>query len=285
MRTSRLVLLLAIVAIMGCNAPLRHGKSPLMPAQMSPDSVGLEMIFVRFPFGDPTVNEKLWNEIDEQQFAPELRERLTRNGFRVGLVSGQIPTELSKLLQLTDKPAPTGEREKTKIEDLETEPRVFGRHVQLRPGQPSVILASGVYEQLPVLMWESGRVCGQTYNQAQGIFTVKSFPQSDGRVRLEMAPELRYGQQRTRFVGGNQGISRLEAGQPKREFDDMTLTADLAPGTMLVISSLANRPGSLGHHFFTENDGKLEQKLLIVRLSQTQHDGLFSPPEPLPLEQ
>ena len=56
---------------------------------------------------------------------------------------------------------------------------------------------------------------------------------------------------------------RLEASRPKRTFDDMTLSADLAPGAMLVLSSLPNRPGSLGHHFFTENDdGKLEQKLL-----------------------
>ncbi len=56
---------------------------------------------------------------------------------------------------------------------------------------------------------------------------------------------------------------------------------------MLVLSSLSNRPGSLGHHFFTEkqNEGRLEQKLLIIRLAQTQHDGLFNPPEPLKLEE
>ena len=83
---------------------------------------------------------------------------------------------------------------------------------------------------------------------------------------------------------GNQGMLRLEASRPKRVYDDMTITADLSPGAMLVLSSLANRPGSLGHHFFTQNDGRLEQKLLVVRLSQTQQDGLFSPPEPLKLE-
>jgi hypothetical protein len=41
----------------------------------------------------------------------------------------------------------------------------------------------------------------------------------------------------------------------------------------------------LGDYFFTENDnGKSEQKLLIVRLSQTQHNGLFDPPETLKLD-
>ncbi len=85
-------MLLAVLAMAGCTTTALHkGKSPLVPAQMSPDSVVLEMFFVRFPFGDPAVNEKLWEEIDEQQFTPELRERLARNGFRAGLVSGQMP--------------------------------------------------------------------------------------------------------------------------------------------------------------------------------------------------
>ena len=280
----QIVLLLAVLAIAGCNTPLRKGKSPLMPAQMSSDSVVLDMFFVRFPFGDPAVNDKLWEEIDEQQFSPELRERLARNGFRVGLVSGPMPVELSKLLQLNDKPAPTQEIEDAKIDNLEAQPRVVRRHLQLRAGQRSEIIASGVYAQLPVLIWESGQVCGQTYNQARGIFAVTSFPQPDGRVRLELAPELHHGQARQRWVG-SQGILRLEAGQPRQTFDDMTITADIAPGAMLMLSSLPNRPGSLGHHFFTESDGRLEQKLLIVRLSQTQHDGLFNPPEPLKLEE
>lgn len=277
----RKTVLLALLATAGCTTPLPKGTSPLAPAQMSRDSVVLEMFFARFPFGDPTIDEKLWEEIDEQQFAPELRQRLARNGFRVGLVSGQMPVDLSKLLELSGKPTSNGDIEGTKVDELDVEPRVVRRHLQLRTGQRSEILASGVYAQLPVLMCDSGQLCGQTYNQAQGVFAVKSFPQIDGRVRLELVPELHYDQPKQRWVG-NQGMLRLEASRPKRAFDDMTLTADLTPGAMLVLSSLSNRPGSLGHHFFTENGDRLEQKLLIVRLSQTQQDGLFNTPEPLP---
>ena len=268
----RVVPLLAVLAIAGCATPLQVGKSPLRPAQMSPDSVVLEMFFIRFPFGDPAADEKLWDQVDEQSFSPQLRERLLGNGFRVGLVSGQLPVELSKLLELSGKPAPTGEIEGAEISDLETQPRVVRRHLQLRAGQRGEIIASGVYPQLPVLVRQSGQLSGQTYNQAQGIFAVKSLPQPDGQVRLELVPELHYDQPRQRWVG-NQGILRLEASRPKQEFDDMTIAADLSPGTALILSSLSNRPGSLGHHFFTENDGQLEQKLLVVRLSQTQHDA------------
>jgi hypothetical protein len=274
----RPVVLLAMLATAGCDTLPHKTKSLLLPPQMSSNSVVLDMFFVRVPFGDANVNGKLWEEIDEQHFAPELRERLARNGFRIGLVSGQMPVELSKLLELSDKPPPNGDLEETSVENLDVQPTVTRRHSQLPAGQPTEIIASGVYSELPVLMSDSGQLCGQTYTQARGIFTLKSFPQSDGRVRLELTPELYHDQPRQRFVAG-QGVLRLEAGQPKRTFDNLTISTDVSPGAMLVLTSLANRPGSLGHHFFTENSSRLEQKLLVIRLGQTQHNGLFGTPE------
>jgi hypothetical protein len=278
------VLLPVLVAVAGCHTPLSKGKSPLMPAQMWADSAVLDVFSVRYPHGDATVNEKLWEEIDEQQFSPELRERLTRNGFRVGLVGSQLPVELSKLMELSDKPAAATLTAETKVENLESQPRVTRHHLQLRAGQRAEIEASGVYPELPVLVCESGKLCGQPYNQAQGMFAVKCFPQPDGRVRLELTPELHHDQSRVSYVS-DRGMFRLDTRRPRRTFDDMQLSADLPPGAMLVLGSLPNRPGSLGYHFFTEKGDHLEQKLLVVRLSQTQHDGLFNRPEPLALEE
>ena len=235
--------LLAVLALAGCTAPLRVTKSPLQPPQMSPDSVVLEMFFIRFPFGDAAANDKLWDQVDEQSFSPALREALTSNGFRVGLVSGQMPVELSKLLELGGKPAPTGEMESAEMSDLENQPRVVRRHLQLRAGQRGEIIASSVYPQLPVLVRQSGQVSGQTYNQAQGIFAVRSLPQPDGQVRLELVPELHYDQPRQRWVG-SQGILRLEASRPKREFDDMTITADLSPGTARCLAACRIGPAA-----------------------------------------
>ena len=54
---------------------------------------------------------------------------------------------------------------------------------------------------------------------------------------------------------------------------------------MLVLTALPDRPGSVGNYFFTDDSsGQPEQKLLLIRLAQTQHDGLFSPEEILPLD-
>jgi hypothetical protein len=280
----RQLVLLAVLAFVGCSTPMHKGKSPLLPTQMASDSVVLDVFFVRYPFGDATVNEKLWEEIDEQHFSPDLRDRLARNGFRIGLVSGQMPMDLSKLLELSDKPAAADIVAETKVEDLEAQPRVMRQHLQLRTGRPGEIIASGIYPELPVLVCEPGLLSGQTYNEAQGVFVVKSFPQPDGWVRIELVPQLYHDQPREHWIRG-QGTAYLESSRPKRVFDDMKFSADLAPGAMLVIGSLSDRQGSLGHHFFTEKGEHPEQKLLIVRLSQTQHDGLFSPPDALKLEE
>ena len=281
-RISMLLSALAVVA--GCQVPLIEGNSPVKPAGMSPGSVALDVFFVRFPFGDREANEALWQEVDEQHFPPQLRHKLAENGFRVGLIGGQPPMTLSKLMELKDKPTPTGQPAQVDLAEVDDRPSVMRRHLQIRPGRPGEIVASPEYEQMPVLIRESGQLAGQTYTNAQARLTVRTFPQSDGRVLLELVPELRHDQARQRWVGGNQGMFRLEAGQPSRAFKEMKISATLAPGSMLLLSSLPSRPASLGHRFFTENDGQLEQKLLVVRLAQTQHDGLFSPPEVLQLD-
>jgi hypothetical protein len=275
--------LLALLAITGCTKPLLKNKSPLAPARMSSDSCVLDIFFVRVPFGDPKVNDKLWQELDEQHFPADLRTRLIRNGFRVGVVEGQIPIALSNLLELTDKPPPTNEAPNANLSDLAAKPKVVRQHMQIRSGQPSGIIASGIYDQLPVLLCESDRLSGETYNQAQGIFNVKTFPLPDGCVRIDMAPEVQYGQARQHWVA-DQGMMLLDSGKPKRSFDELAVSAVLSPGGMLVMTSLPNRSGSLGHHFFTENNGLKEQKLLVVRLSQTQHDGLFDAAAEQPTE-
>ncbi len=281
-----LILALALPAA-GCTAftrPLVEGRSPLRRARMSPDACALEIFFVRFPLGDVEANDLLWREIDEQHFSTETRRQLARHGFRVGLVAGQIPVTLSQLLNIEDDAAPAGTASQVDLEELESGPKVVRRHLQLRPGGHSEIVASGIYDELTVLLCEPGGVCGRSYAKAQGMFTVRAVPQCDGRVTVDLVPELQYGEPGKRWIGA-QGMWRLDTGRDKRVFENLTLAANLAAGEILVMTSLPQRLGSLGHYFFTDDkSGQPEQKLLLVRLAQTQHDGLFSESEPLPLD-
>lgn len=282
-------LILSILLSVGaCHRFIRapgQGRSPLQPARMSPDACALEIFFARFPLGDFQANDLLWREIDEQHFPAATRRELAQHGFRVGLVAGQIPVPLSQLLEIRDDAPPPGDTHQVGLEELESGPKVIRRHLQIRPGGHSEIVASGNYDELTVLSCEPEGVCGQTYAKAQGFFTVRALPEPDGRVCIHLVPELQYGEPAKRWIGA-QGSWRLDTSRQKRVFENLAVKAKLAPGEMLVLTTLPDRPGSLGYNYFTDTkSGQPEQKLLLIRLAQTQHDGLFSENAVLPLDQ
>jgi hypothetical protein len=283
-RSIALLVLAVLSTTAGACSPLRsEGKSLLGQLQLPPDSVAVEMFFVRFPFGQTDANQKLWQQVDEQLLPNDLRRRLADNGFRVGLVGSQPPEVLSQLMELKGKPAmKPGKANELKLADMDQEPRVVRRYMQLRSGKRGEIVASDIYDELPVLTREAGSVCGHTYPKAQGLLAIKAEAEPDGRARLELVPEVHYGEPRQRYVGEGAALI-LQAGRARKAFDELTIKADLLPGHMLLVGSLDSRPGTLGHQFLTcKSNGRLEQKLLIIRLVQTQHNSLFDQPKDLP---
>ena len=274
--------LLALLAIAGCVSPVQSkARSPLVRPQLSPDTIVLDVFIVRCPLAAPEVNDQLWAEIDEQHIPAEVRRRLALNGFRAGKVGNQIPSVLSQLLELNERPPPGDGTNKVELGQLATEPRVQRRHMPLRNAMRGEIVASEVYPELSVLISRPGDLSGQTYCQAQAVFGVLGVARPDGLVKLELTPELHHDSPRQRWVG-DQGVLRLESCRPKTTFDEMAIAATLAPGEMLIVGCLPNKSGSLGHHFFTTCKEQPQQKLLVVRLAQTQHDGLFTPPDATP---
>lgn len=254
-------------------------KSPLVAPQLSPDSAVFDVVIVRIPYSEQAVAQKIWEEIDEQHLPADLRTRLAQNGFRAGVVGTTLPMELSKLLDLQTQPAEQGSATTIALADLAQPIRNEHRHMPLRSGRRGEVVTSATYERLPVLIRTDDGVCGQTYDQAQPLLAVTPTLLADGRVRIDVAPELHHDQPRQRWVG-EQGILRLEAGRPRRVFDDLAASATLSPGEMLVLGCLPDRPGSLGHNFFSECGEQPVQKLVIFRLVQTQHSSLCNPLTP-----
>ena len=207
-------------------------------------------LFRPLALGDPRTGEQLWSQVDEQTLSNQLRWQLSRNGFRLGLTGPGLPDPLVQLMELQDHAPPPGNDLEHHAKPVGEEEKVTRRHLQLRPGQRSEVVVSEVYDEWPVLTCRPGQVSGQSYRQARGSFGLKVAPQHDGRVRLELTPELSYGEVRGDWVG-EQGVLRLDVGQPRRVFDDMTISTTLAPGQMLLMTCLADRPGSIGHYFFT----------------------------------
>ncbi len=111
---------------------------------------------------------------------------------------------------------------------------------------------------------------GKTFHDAQSVFELKAFPLGDGRARLELVPEIQFGPVKQKYVGRD-GMFELEVGRERQAFPQLRIDATITPGHTLAVSSTASR-SSLGGCFFCNGD---RQKLLLVRLAQSQYDDLF----------
>jgi hypothetical protein len=275
-RTYPLNAALALVAALwlsGCEQLVYKpkGTSPLAPLQLTDDGVELEVIFIRFPAGDAEMNGALWNDVDEQSLPAAARSELAANGLRAGVIRGETPAILAHRLAAAEDHSTLA----AAAAKLEAEPAVRRSRLQMHHDRPGNIIASPVYDQLSPLIRDEGQLGGKTYRQAQGEFIIDVDPQPDRNVTLSLLPELQYGEARQKYVADD-GIIRMESAKPKRTFDKLKLTATLAPDQMLLVTSLPERPGSLGHYFFTEpKSGRLDQKLLVIRLSDTKYNDLF----------
>ncbi|HTQ40569.1 MAG TPA: hypothetical protein VMJ32_16200 [Pirellulales bacterium] len=271
--------LTAAAGISGCSwAPpaAPHGETLLKPVEMADDGVQLEIVSVRFPLHDDELNGSMWDQIDEQQIPLAVRRALGENGFRAGIVSGELPAPLAHILATADKkPASVTEA----AARLEKASPVSRQQMQLHSGWRGEIIASNIYPEVPLLMSEDGCVSGHTYEQAQGILAAKTQALGDRRIRLHLTPELHYGEPKQQWVSED-GRILPQSGKPKRVFQRLAFEATLEANQMLLLTTLPDRPGTLGHYFFTEPQAdadELQQKMLIIRLAQSRYDDLFPP--------
>jgi hypothetical protein len=276
-----LSLALALHTFGGCaipDNPAPHANTLLRPIDASADGIQLEVISVRFPYADPQLNSELWNEIDEQQFSPAVRRGLNENGMRVGIISGELPAALAQVIAIAEQP-PTA---MDAAASLEHAPIVSRQQMQLHSGWHGQVFASNVYPDLPLLMSDNGQTSGRTYSQAQCAIDTKVLTQSDKQMKLEFTPEIQHGEARQQWQSDDSAFGgfRPQTAKPKRVFDRLAFQLKLAGGQTVIMTTLADRPGSLGHYFFTDERGdQLEQKLLLIRLAGGGND-LFAPAEP-----
>jgi hypothetical protein len=270
---------LIVLALAGCTmlAAPSEQKPPtsiLAKPRMNPGSCAVEIFFVRFPLGAVVGNEELWRHVDESRLTPETRQILWANGFRAGVLGGCIPSCLAHLLGLH---GPKELNPNTPEEELPPtgEVSVAKRHLQIPPRERREILVGSPREELTVFLAEKAGIRGRNYPEAQPVLALSWSPLPEGRLCLQIAPEITFGQPRTRYAAA-EGHFRLDVVRPRETFPDMQITVNLAPGEMLILGGFPDRAGTLGHRFFIEDT---QQRLVILRPVQTQHDELFRPEE------
>lgn len=270
----RSVGLLVAAAVAGCAALPNPKGLELKPPKMADDSVVLEVFLVRLPPEEEVAPAAIWAEIDELSLPADLRQRLRTRGFRAGLTSGRIPTELERLLQLAEN-APTKSNDTAQL-DFQSESKVSRRILQMRAGRRGEIMASRIYERLSLFDRTDERVNGQSYPQAQCCFAVAGVPQPDGQVRLSVQSEVQHGAPRGQITPGELSFV-IETRRERVSLDDLKIEVELKPGQLLVLGGGESSDGSIGQYFFSEEvAGGEARRLVLVRLAQSQQEGLFA---------
>jgi hypothetical protein len=276
------LLLLAVPSI-GCHVWSQDGdigKSPLRPATPSSDSVTLEIWTVRSPSGDIALNDSVWNEVDEQKIPTALRRELKRNGLRAGVLGTSIPGAIARRFEIDDE-APTDDDVWQAIDPHST-PTISRRIKQVRDeGEFEIAPSVTVHGELHLVSRDEGKAQSRTYHNAQAAFRATAQLNGDGHVRLHFTPELHFGNSHQMISLESGGTPRYDTSRPKEVFGKLTTRFVVAPGEMLLLGCVPNRPGSIGHYLFHEEspDGP-QQRLLLVRLARAPPGELFEDDEP-----
>jgi hypothetical protein len=255
-----------------------QGRSPLRSATASPDSVAMEIVWARFPAGDPSLNKAIWQDIDETPIEPAVARELANNGFRAGVIGSALPAALAHALHQgeassDESAASNGEN----LADLMVEPTIRRRFVQARRGRRVEIQASEIYPTLPLLMGGGGELGGSTYRDAQAIYALEVDPQPDRTAVVQITPELHHGAPRIRWSQGDEGILRQAPMRDHEVFDRLRLKVKLAPGEVLILMNLPDTGSRLGQYFHTVDsaDGR-QQKLILIRLAEVPPSDTFA---------
>ena len=242
--------------------------SELPPSKLSADSVVLETVTFRLPLGE-VKSDEFWQQVDEQRIDADTRRRLESNGFRVGVVGSQLPPLLTKHLEEeVGQPTSTVRQGDSFV----TTPQTLSR----RRGVPFEIASPENHELLQFLrLTANGSLVGEALAQSQCLLIAKPYPRDDSDLDLTIEPVVSHGQPRQRFVPGDGASFRTEISADKRHFPELRWEIRLSPGESLLMTCTEDTKG-LGRAFFTdETTGQRRQRLVLIRLSQTQRDDLF----------
>ena len=285
MTSYRFGLITALLAMLtlcmtGCNALKKPNwtleeatESPveLTAPRMASDAVVLEVAFIHVNPEDISADAPLWTEIDENHLPIQLRTQLNDNGMRCGLIGGMLPEAVQTLMAA----------EKNKIdhenipEHVKQSSHTRNMRMQFRHGREGrIVMSNQLHDEMKIVQVDDEYITGNTFNQAQANFTVRTYPKGDGRVEIELTPEIHHGQQKSNIIGKD-GSWLVQTEREVSAFENLIIKNTLAPGETLILTSTPDAKGLGGHFFSTGPSRNDTHYILLLRLAQTQSDDLF----------
>jgi len=236
----------------------------------TPRTIALEVTFVRCDDDDVELREAIWRHVDEQVLDDSRRRSLNANGLRAGVVTGHVPAEFAaRLATSADEPADVGG----------VDPARARRLLNLLPGRGGDLVTAHRLPSLVLFEQRDGEVRGATFHDATPQFTLDARPAADGRIRLELVPEVRHGPVEKSWAGED-GMFRLETGQRRHRMEHLGIDVTVPAGGLLIVGCAGEAAATVGDGLLRDQDGGDHGpvRLIVIRPLARTTDPAFAEP-------
>jgi hypothetical protein len=246
------------LALAGCHLfSMSAGEtsgSAKLPRLVAPrDSVQLEIVFVDRPESDPLIGEALWEKVDQiAGFSSDERNKLRKNGWRIGQCSSHPPQALEELMKAVGQP-----------EAMDGDRRVTGRRVAIPAGGEIPIEVTDLLPELELEL--NGKK--KTYADVKAVLRVHVDREQDGWVQLRFIPEIHHGQKLLRPFATAEDWTRRRSQNIEPVYGQQ-FSMNLNVGELALVTSGETEAKQLPSALFrsVDEDGHL-QRLLIIRVA------------------
>ncbi len=236
----------------------------LKPIPKSRESIHLEIFLVEKPLFDPLMGNKLWNEVDQiAGLDIAVREKLNKNGFKIGRVSSRPPVALQSLLGLTSDINGSNHSYSKGLN---------GREIFVLPGSETILMTGATKSECQFRVESGSGKEVEEFKNANCVFRVQADRKQDGFANLKFIPEIRYGDNRYRHLATDEKwVGRTS--QEIAPFFHQQFELNLNIGEMAIISADSDKVGTIGNTFFAsyEDDQIPTQRILVVRLAEMKN--------------
>lgn len=259
-----------VLVLAGCstwNANESTSLARLPKTRMSRDSVGIEIATVTLDSERMGMLESIVAVLDEQVISPGTRRHLARNGFRGGILGTQLTEEIELLL------LEAAERRLRPTAESYQEGTDQQRFVQCRAGKRVDVGLWGAQRLLETKHDDGDFTTPDAYAQAACQMAVQCKPDDLGGCQVQLTPEIEHGPPRQKYVVDGSSF-HVETRRERAVFEDLKMRFPLQPGETLIVTCNQLAEPRLGQNFF-QNATSTKQKLLLIRLAQTQIELSF----------
>lgn len=260
----------SIACIAGCST-WKTNESLTVPrlprSQMSPDSVGVEIASVTLNTSDTQTLRSILLQLDEQVVDANMRRHLAQNGLVAGALGTQLPSEIQLLL------LEAADRREYPTAINQRDPPDQQRFVQTRAGKRVGIGLWQAMDQLEAKHHDGELVIPDVFKNAAPQMGMRCRQVGSNTALVRLLPEIEHGLVRQKYVVEGESF-HIESRQDRAEYKDLEIGIQLRSGETLLVTCTDDKD-KLGQKFF-RNAANTKQKILLVRLAQTQVDFSFS---------